>query len=1289
MTSNEDFLFAQEAVALGFVTDAQVSEALELQRRMSEELRLDERLSVILVKRGYLADDQVRRVYAKTQPEGGGPGQIHGYRLLEVVGRGAMGTVYRAMHLGLNREVAVKILRPDLAGDRTQVERLKAEAAMLASLDHPNIVRALDAGESNGFPYVVMEYVEGESLRDRLRDRGPMPEDEALRVARDLADALERARRMGVVHRDVKPGNVLLTRNGTPKLMDLGLAKGPIDLGLTQHGATVGTPQYIAPEQALDPRKADTRSDIYSLGATLYAMLTGVPPFDGRTLAEILTKVLYEVPPPVRSRRPEVSAETGYLVERMMLRDPTLRYRTPAQVVVEIDRLRQGQSILPEGFSGNWEAWLLRRRVRKTTLLAGAGVLAGLLVAVGGKVVLDARRTSRARDEVARRITALVPSRVPMESSADLDARAAVLEGLAADAARTDASGRGLVEQELRAVRDEQLRVRRLRALLDDVVVPAVRDEDFASAEQQLRRAVEGFPSSPPAVARRHAELRLQELLRASDEALADAARGRAYPSSFSGLDEVVDAATRWAARVASRYSKTPARDGELLRAQGAQRAAERIVAAVAGGVADLGDARLRASVDALEWAPLLAAVARGRRAAEEVLREQGDALTGTERRYVSPSLLARLVAEPFEQRRAAVDALVEDAWVTASGLAFAQAEHGDPTGAIARLDAFAEAALRDASYPDVAQRARQLRDDLSDRTRAAREAAEAASATLTRDVVAALRAGDLDRVDALVTGARARDDLFAPVARDVEDLARAAPAMRRLQADALEALLARVGPAKERWVPSIQLRGDAQPEKNVELLAVSREERTFDYQTHRGGGTQARTRRRLADIVEEDLFRLAGSDPTSAQGAWLLGVLGIAAGPVEDEDFYAAIPALETVVRRFRDAAAEDAPLARWAGETLARRVAEADRNEREAREHLETGRRAMAEGHYPEANYHFRALLDPTVEPTLRLPSTKTAREARDYLEKQVQRLRQEFNVGFLETLWPGARVTRRDTAPPDVLDVSALFDFEGQAPLKASFESGWARVVPAPIDPRAVTPDRKVGRALRLLPGATGEAVGDRPLVLASPFAAGAARSVTFRYWADAPLLLAIDLDGVQVAVLSDPPTDHELPRDAPLLPDEAALPRWDTVGRGRGVRFRVGSELGDPTRWGFDDAHQGRHFVPPTVSTERVRSQLGARYFAFAARERPYLVRFTWEPDNGARLEVDGALVLADRSAALLAPKPSGKIRILSWTACTIDDLEVSGRVDPAWIERRRAESAAPAAPPPPRGASAPR
>ena len=281
---------------------------------MADELKIDERLAVILVKRGWLAEDQARRVQARIAPPEGEPGEIDGYRLLEMRRPRRDGDGLPGAPPGPQpRPVAIKILRHDLAGDRTQVERLKAEAAMLASLDHPNIVRALDAGESNGFPYVVMEFVEGETLRDRMRREGALPEAEALADHPGLADALERARRMGVVHRDVKPGNILLTRAGEPKLMDLGLAKGPIDLGLTQHGATVGTPQYISPEQAVDPRRADTRSDIYSLGATLYAMLTGRPPFDGHDAGRDPDEGALRGARARRGCRPEVSPETGYL----------------------------------------------------------------------------------------------------------------------------------------------------------------------------------------------------------------------------------------------------------------------------------------------------------------------------------------------------------------------------------------------------------------------------------------------------------------------------------------------------------------------------------------------------------------------------------------------------------------------------------------------------------------------------------------------------------------------------------------------------------------------------------------------------------------------------------------------------------------------------------------------------------------------------------------------------------------------------------------------------------------
>ena len=179
---NLDFLFAEEARRLGYVTEAQVDEAIQLQRHMADDLQIDERLHVLMHKRSWLSEEQVRKVMAHVQPRGN-KAQIEGYRLIAKIGGGAMGTVYRARHERLNRDVAIKILRRDLGEDPTQMERLRAEARLLASLDHPNVVRALDAGEAGGYPYFVMDYVEGENLRDRIAERGPLDEGEALEIA--------------------------------------------------------------------------------------------------------------------------------------------------------------------------------------------------------------------------------------------------------------------------------------------------------------------------------------------------------------------------------------------------------------------------------------------------------------------------------------------------------------------------------------------------------------------------------------------------------------------------------------------------------------------------------------------------------------------------------------------------------------------------------------------------------------------------------------------------------------------------------------------------------------------------------------------------------------------------------------------------------------------------------------------------------------------------------------------------------------------------------------------------
>jgi serine/threonine-protein kinase len=315
---------------------------------------------------------------------------IKGFRILERLGRGGMGSVYRAEQIGMNRTVALKILRRPLGENPEHVERLKREARLVGALDHPNIVRGLDVGQHGAYHYFAMEFVEGESLREILKRRGVIPEAEALRIVEEVAQALEHAHARGVVHRDVKPGNVIITPEGTAKLTDFGLAKGPADFTLTQSGVTVGTPQYFSPEQARSPADVDIQTDLYSLGSTAYHLLSGVPPHTSDTLAGLITKVLYEKPRTARQVNPKVSAGASFLVEKMMAKQKRHRYREPREVLRDLRALAAGKSIVPRGWTGDFEVQEVRRRFR--SLVAGFSIL---VVGLGAAAVILAYRSEQ------------------------------------------------------------------------------------------------------------------------------------------------------------------------------------------------------------------------------------------------------------------------------------------------------------------------------------------------------------------------------------------------------------------------------------------------------------------------------------------------------------------------------------------------------------------------------------------------------------------------------------------------------------------------------------------------------------------------------------------------------------------------------------------------------------------------------------------------------------------------------------------------------------------------------
>jgi len=300
------------------------------------------------------------------------------YEIVSPLGAGGMGEVYRARDTRLDRVVAIKILPQHLSEKPAARERFDREARAISSLSHPNICHLYDVGKQDGISYLVMEYLEGETLADRL-GKGPLTLEQVLRVGAEICEGLEKAHRNGVVHRDLKPSNIMLTKNGT-KLMDFGLAKAPkaligadspsgslptMSLPLTGEGTIVGTFQYMSPEQ-LEGKEADSRSDIFSLGAILYEMVTGKRAFDGKTTASTIAAVLAAEPKPISAIRPMLPSALEHLTTACLAKDPDERLQTAHDVKVELRWIAQTGSqtgILPHPLAphSNWVrmAWLL------------------------------------------------------------------------------------------------------------------------------------------------------------------------------------------------------------------------------------------------------------------------------------------------------------------------------------------------------------------------------------------------------------------------------------------------------------------------------------------------------------------------------------------------------------------------------------------------------------------------------------------------------------------------------------------------------------------------------------------------------------------------------------------------------------------------------------------------------------------------------------------------------------------------------------------------------------------
>ena len=260
------------------------------------------------------------------------------YRLEEKIGSGGMSSVYRAFDPMLERWVAIKLMHRDISHDPDQLERFRREARTVAQLNHPHVVTVIDAGEDDGAPYIVFEYVEGETLKERIRRLGRLPVSEAVAYAIEIGRALDAAHASRLVHRDVKPQNVLIDRDGRAKVTDFGIARSLEAQGLTATGRVLGTTDYVSPEQALG-HEVTGQSDIYSLGIVVYEMLTGETPFKADTQVAVAMRHVRDPLPDVQRRRPEISASLAAVVERATAKETQNRYQNVGDMVHDLEEV--------------------------------------------------------------------------------------------------------------------------------------------------------------------------------------------------------------------------------------------------------------------------------------------------------------------------------------------------------------------------------------------------------------------------------------------------------------------------------------------------------------------------------------------------------------------------------------------------------------------------------------------------------------------------------------------------------------------------------------------------------------------------------------------------------------------------------------------------------------------------------------------------------------------------------------------------------------------------------------
>jgi len=341
--TNYDTVFGKMAVEQGLCTDEELRSSLGA---LESRLKIGPvALRDLMVELGYITQSQADRLKKGIKESRTADHQIPGYKILGRLGAGAMAVVYKARQLSLNRIVAIKVLPKRFTENPEYVERFYKEGQAAGKLNHPNIVQAIDVGESGGYHYFIMEYVEGKTIADDLSAGKVFDEQEALAIIIEVAHALAHAHARGLIHRDVKPKNIMIGKDGSVKLADMGLARETADIeaAQTEAGKAYGTPYYIAPEQIRGKVDIDGRADIYGLGATFYHMVTGRVPFIAEDSAEVMRKHLREPLVPPDHINTTLSAGVSEVIEIMMAKRRENRYNNVEELLTDLDALRNGR----------------------------------------------------------------------------------------------------------------------------------------------------------------------------------------------------------------------------------------------------------------------------------------------------------------------------------------------------------------------------------------------------------------------------------------------------------------------------------------------------------------------------------------------------------------------------------------------------------------------------------------------------------------------------------------------------------------------------------------------------------------------------------------------------------------------------------------------------------------------------------------------------------------------------------------------------------------------------------